>query len=787
MSSQLIRLGYAGALMIAICSTVLSVRGMQLLDGDATFSGIVVDSATQVPLVGASLELLPIKKGCFTQKRGVFSCENFPAGDYTLLVKYVGYQIHTQKIRIPLNSPLKIKLQQSDVALKATIIEGEREITDAPTKQIVKITSAELDEHRGQTLGDALKTINGVTTLQTGPSISKPVIHGLHSQRIAVMNAGVAQEGQQWGAEHAPEIDPFSISTIEVLKGAATIEYGAGAIGGVIRVEPRELPTSPIIGGEFTANGFTNNRQGAASLLVEGGIPSVEGLGWRTQASARKAGNSEARDYWLGNTGFEELNASAAIGYASEDFIIKGYYSHFGTTLGVFLGSHFGNQDDLMRAIAAGRPLTEYEFSYTISGPKQVIAHDLWTVNASYRLSDAWKIESQYGYQVNNRQEFDARKRYNDTISKVPVPSFSLNLTSMTLDTKLRYTPDGELSATFGASGLYQVNVGQSLTYLLPNFSVSGLSGYAIGTWTTPELIVNSGLRLDVRSQRTFQYTPKNVPDSAVTYTGLSGSLGALWTLSPITSLGANLSTTFRIPSINELYSDGVHHGTAQYEMGNRTLSPERGISSDVTLKVTTPKLSTEISAYLHYFNGFIYSAPALRTILTLRGVFPVFEYRQTSAMITGIDANFTYVASEVVRLDASLSWLLGNNLVTNEALFQMPAPRAKLGPHLHLGDWGELLHNYLEINGQFVARQVNYPENADYSLPPAGYALFDISAGTEIPISETHKIHLNAAVQNLFDRDYRDYLSRFRYFTADVGRTFIIRLKIPFGEFPDE
>lgn len=784
MLSLLIRYGCAGVCAVALCCSVGIAQSAPI---DDTFRGIVLDSATRKPLVGATVELLPIKKGCITQKRGVFSCGNVPVGDYTLLVKYIGYQTITRKISLPLKNSLTIHLQPLAVALKATIIEGEREKTNAPTKQTVMITSAELDEHRGQTLGDALKTVNGVTTLQTGPSISKPVIHGLHSQRITVMNAGVAQEGQQWGAEHAPEIDPFSISTIEVLKGAATVEYGAGAIGGVIRVEPRELPTTPIIGGEFTANGFTNNRQGAASVLLEGGIPSVEGMGWRVQASGRKAGNSETREYWLGNTGFEELNASAALGYVAEDYTIKGYYSHFGTSLGVYFGSHFGNQDDLMRAISAGRPLTEYDFSYTIAGPKQVIAHDLWTVNATYRLSDAWKIESQYGYQVNNRQEFDARKRYNDTISKVLVPSFSLNLTSTTLDTKLRYTPDGALSATFGVNGLFQQNIGQSVTYLLPNFTVHGLSGYAIGTWTMPELIVNSGLRIDLRSQRTYQYTPKNVPDSSIPYTGLSGSLGALWSLSSITSLTGNLSTTYRIPSINELYSDGVHHGTAQYEIGNRALRPERGISADATFKVTTPSVVTEIGAYLHYFDGFIYSAPALRTIQTLRGAFPVFEYRQTRAMISGIDANFTYIATEVVRLDAALSWLVGNNLDASEALFQMPAPRAKLGAHLHLGDWGELLHNYLEINGQFVARQTNYPGNTDYIPPPAGYALFDVSAGTEIPISETHKIHLNAAVQNMFDRDYRDYLSRFRYFTADVGRTFIIRLKIPFGEFPDE
>ena len=125
------------------------------------------------------------------------------------------------------------------------------------------ITTAELDEHRGQNARRRAQNINGVTDFAEGNHLFLPVIHGLHSQRITVMNAGGA-EGQQWGAEHAPEIDPFSISTIEVLKGAATVEYAPARLA-AIRVEPRELPTTPIIGGEFTANGFTNNRQGAVS------------------------------------------------------------------------------------------------------------------------------------------------------------------------------------------------------------------------------------------------------------------------------------------------------------------------------------------------------------------------------------------------------------------------------------------------------------------------------------------------------------------------------------------
>lgn len=749
--------------------------------------GTVVDSVTKHPLVGATLELLPIQKGSISRKKGVFVIDEIPEGKYTFIAKYIGYDSFSRQIELPKDSVLFIMLEPSSVLMKPTVVESDRTSElGAATKQTIHITTAELDEHRGQTLGDALKTINGVTTLQTGPSISKPVIHGLHSQRITVMNAGVAQEGQQWGAEHAPEIDPFSISSIEVLKGSAGVEYGVGAIGGVIRVEQRELPTSTGIGGEFTANGFSNNRQGAGSLLIEGGAFGGS-VGWRAQASARKAGNSQTGDYWMANTGFEELNGSATIGYSAGNFTSKAYYSHFGTTLGIYLGSHFGNQDDLYRAIAAGKPLTDADFTYTINGPKQEIAHDLFSVHASYRMPSLGKFEIQGGYQLNSRKEFDARKRYSDSVSLTPIPAFSLNLESGSLEMKLHHNPIGSINGTIGISTIEQQNVGSSLTYLIPNFSVQGAGIFAVETYTTGEMIFNTGLRFDVRSQRTYQYIPKNVPDSSVTYSGISGSVGALWQISKQISLSSNLSTAFRAPSINELYSEGVHHGTAQYEVGDRTLKPERGYSWDANFKINGYHTSSEIGVYAHYFDGFIYTKPSLTTILTLRGAFPVFQYRQVEALIAGIDANTSLFFTDYFRTDLAVSWLFGQNLSANEPLLQMPAPRGKITNHFHLPNIGMFLHNYVEIGGQFVARQMRFPINGDYVSPPASYALFDVSAGTEIPVSEFHKLHLNIGIQNIFNKDYRDYMSRFRYFISDTGMNVIMRLRIPFGEYPDE
>src|ERR1700761_6721569 len=130
----------------------------------------------------------------------------------------------------------------------------------------------------GLSLGESLKNIAGVNSLQTGPSISKPVIHGVYSNRILILNNGVRQEGQNWGNDHAPEIDPFIATKLSVNKGAASIRYGSDAIGGVVLVDPKDMRTTPGVGGEVDLVGMTNGRVGAASGMVEGG--SANGLSW---------------------------------------------------------------------------------------------------------------------------------------------------------------------------------------------------------------------------------------------------------------------------------------------------------------------------------------------------------------------------------------------------------------------------------------------------------------------------------------------------------------------------
>jgi iron complex outermembrane receptor protein len=178
-----------------------------------------------------------------------------------------------------------------------------------------ELKGKELAATRGLSLGESLQRITGVTVLQTGNNIYKPVIQGLHSSRVLILNNGIRQEGQQWGSEHAPEIDPYVANRLTVIKGAASVRYGGDAIGGVVLVEPRLLQYKKAVQGEVNLAAFSNNRQGVLSALFEGGFDQKEETSWRIQGTIKRGGNAKTADYWLKNSGVEEMNMSAAAGW----------------------------------------------------------------------------------------------------------------------------------------------------------------------------------------------------------------------------------------------------------------------------------------------------------------------------------------------------------------------------------------------------------------------------------------------------------------------------------------
>ena len=757
-------------------------------------AGRITDQRTGEPLPGTVLRLAETGAAEAADADGHYHFHQLCAGQYHLHATFVGYaeQVLTVTVRGSVTN-LDIRLKADARQLGEVRVEGEKQTVPLISQSQTTLTGRALQQTRGLSLAAALQGITGVYSIQTGPTIAKPVIHGLYGNRVLILNNGVRQEGQQWANDHAPEIDPFTATRLTVIKGAASIRYGADAIGGVVLVEPAALPDTAGVGGEVNLVGMTNGRLGAASAFVQGAIPAdsaggrggrgrglLHGLSYRVQGTLRRAGTARSAHYYITNTGLQEQNYSLALNYHRGIIRTELFFSRFDTRLGIFSGSETGSVTDLLSAIDRDRPLTPDVFTYTISRPYQAVVHQLFKAKATAALPGGGQVQATFARQTDARSEYGSQLPYNPVLGDVP--DLFLSLTSHTLDVAYLTPGTGPWSATAGLSGVTQANI-REYQFLIPNFRNYGAGAYLLGKHRGERLTLEAGLRYDYRWLRAYftDVSTGRITQPTTSYQALTGTAGGLLALGHGLTLSANLATAWRPPTVNELYAAGVHQSAATYEIGDPNLTKEQAYNASGSLLYSGPRVEGEVGGYVNYIRNYLYLAPAGRYIRTVRGAYPAFDYTQTDALFKGLDARVSYRPVPRLTLTSSASLLWAYNESAHDYLIYAPPNRWQNGVRLGLGgEAGRLRQSYVGLNNLLVAHQGRTPASGDYAPAPAAYDLWGAEAGTLLHAGH-QLLDISLTASNLLNREYRDYLNRFRYYTADVGQNIQLRVRVPF------
>uniref|UniRef100_UPI003593B222 TonB-dependent receptor n=1 Tax=Aquiflexum sp. TaxID=1872584 RepID=UPI003593B222 len=536
-------------LILIFISLVIPVLAQQ--DCNLVIRGKVIHAENNEPIQDAYIWIMESEIGTVSDFNGLFRLPNLCPGTYTIKIQYLGHQDYIEKLEIKNNSNYTFRMVAEDIALEGVDIHGHQDAL-ITTNSVSSIYGEVLRSTRGQTLGESLRKIPGVNTYSSGSTIQKPVIHGLHSNRILILNNGVRLEGQQWGADHAPEIDPFIANEISVVKGAETVRFGADALGGVILVNPAPLPVKAIQKGEVDLIGFSNGMGLNAAASFIGGSEKIKGLGYRIQGSSKFAGNVQTPDYFLANTGVKELNFSGAIGYSSSRLGSELYVSNFRTTIGILSDAHTGNLSDLQSIIDNGRPFREPEFSYDIQNPKQQVDHQLVKTKIHYHLNDGSKLNFQYSFQRNHRQEFDRRRGELNNRASLDMVLFTNSL-DLSYNHQTRKNWDGAV----GAQLMQQANSsipGTGVIPLVPNFDMINLGIYAIEKFTYGPLELEGGLRFDSRYVEAARIIRGELQERDFRFNNYSAFFGGVYALTRNLTFNSNLGSAWRPPNINEQF-----------------------------------------------------------------------------------------------------------------------------------------------------------------------------------------------------------------------------------------
>ncbi|MCY7299517.1 MAG: TonB-dependent receptor plug domain-containing protein, partial [Ilumatobacteraceae bacterium] len=460
-------------LALAAAAGISSAQGTTAGAPQRRIHGDLRDSASGAALRGAEVQVVgPVTRRSRPDAAGHFEFAQLPAANYVLRLRLIGFTPLERTVNVvDGDATLQLTLRATTITLDSVVV-STAALPDplARVAATSTVDAAELTATRGQTLGETIKFLPGVTVVQFGPSIAKPVIRGLNSQRVLVMNAGLRQEDQQWGTEHAPNIDSFDADRVTVVRGAATVLYGPDAIGGVVRVEHDPVPDGGSLKGDVAVNSFSNSRQGALSLGIHGGnlrLPMLGSTGYRVRLSSRVAGNGAAPDYFLSNTGFRELNGSVTLGVHRSWGTSEVMLSHFSTELGVLRQAHVGNFDDLQRSLSG--PPRDSSFSYGIDRPNQRVAHTTVRVRTALVLPRAGELEIVYGSQANHRREYDNH----GPLRVRGIAAFNLKLFTNSLDVRWNHGLQHGFVGTIGTSAMLQGNQTLGKAFLIPGFDLS--------------------------------------------------------------------------------------------------------------------------------------------------------------------------------------------------------------------------------------------------------------------------------------------------------------------------
>jgi iron complex outermembrane recepter protein len=751
---------------------------------EAILHGKITDEESH-ELIGATIYIPELNKGTVADHEGHFDLKGLCNGTYIVRVQHLGHETVERSVTIENYTEIVMRLHTEDIALEQITVTDTR-LVEA-TQASSTLSGQALEKTRGLSLGEALRNISGVTTLQTGPNISKPIIRGLHSNRILIMNNGIRQEAQQWGAEHAPEIDPFVASEITVIKGAAGVRYGSDAIAGVILLEPKKLPEAPGMWGSVNLVGMSNGRQGVGSGTLEGNIAQLDGLQWRLQGTAKRAGNMQTPGYYIENSGSRETNYSATLQYHKETWGANLFYSHFGSQVGIYPGTHSSRYDFDTQEFFFPTPSYTTAFTYAIDRPYQDINHNLLKFKGYLKTGSAGTLNLVYGFQHNYRSEWDVHGPRRRSNRNLDLPEISYNLSTNTADLFWEHTPYKNFTGSFGVSGIAQYNQYRSLSInpIIPNYDAYTASAFALERWTKNKWELEGGLRYDYRVMGARLFQGREVIPSSHHFNNLSFASGAIYRLAEEWQAKLNISSAWRPPSPNEMFSNGLHHGIGAIEVGNINFKPERAFNTIATLSHTGNRFSFEVSGYNNYINNFIYMRPAPEPRLTIRGLFRVINFEQVeAAVLRGIDFQGGYTLTNALSVSSKTSLLWARDRNSGQYLEMMPSNRIENAVRYSFRTTQQVKEPFISISHLYVDRQRRLPtEVTDPALPPAAYSLFNTEAGFELPL-RGHAIGFSLSVYNVFNTRYREYLNMLRYYTDEPGRNVVFRIKIPFTVF---
>jgi iron complex outermembrane receptor protein len=705
--------------------------------------GVVLDEVTQNPLKGVKVYYVEKKLSTLTDENGYFEFDVIAKNYFSLEFSLISYKNRYQSF-YP-DSLRKIIVKLTPVGFVTPTISVTESFSESKYNELLEesgvLKSKELQKDLGSTLAATLKNESGLSVRSMGPAPSRPVFRGLTGDRVLISEDGVkTNDLSGTSPDHAVTIEPFTLERIEVLRGPSILTKTTTTIGGIVNVVRNDIPVR--IPSRFTFQsgifGETSNN-GLLGAFV-GELP-VYNFVLRGEVSKRKADNLKTPVGTLQNSNLNTNNYSASLSYVLKNGYFGGSYREFQSDYGIpggFVGAHPKGVD--------------------ISMLKQQLKFKSEFVLNSKLFKD---VQFNFISDRYNHKEFEASGLIG---AEFGIKDYSGDL--FVNHKNLGFIENG----TWGISADYRdFNIG-GYVFTSPTKSVK-LSAYFYESIRLNKTSIEFSGRYNYDNLKPDPLNPNSYIGLITprTFNTVSLSLSAIQDISDEIHLGAAISRSSRVPTIEELYSEGPHLAAYSYEIGNPYLQNEWGIGSELFAHYKSENVFSMISLFVN--NLPYYIIPRNSGDTNYATLLPIYRTSGESAFLFGFEGQLDVNFWKHLSFTANISYTNGRFKDTGNPLPAIPPMK------------GLFEINYKRENFAFgINTELATAQNRvdDFENPTPGYGIMNTYAQYSLITGQfIHSLSVN--FENIFNKEYRNHLSRVKSIMPEAGRNFRLTYKIFF------
>lgn len=674
----------------------------------------------------------------------------------------------------PLYAAEELPFQKlDDMIVSAPFIES----VEDSSHPITLLKGDELRNKVGSTLGETLQNELGVTNQSFGSGVGIPVIRGQSGSRVKVLQNSLGNnDASSLSADHATGVDPIIAERIEVLRGPSTLLYGSGAMGGIVNVIDNRIPETlfdKVIGGAGEQRYDSATDETSSALKLEGG---KDHFAYHVDGFYRDAGNTSIGGMAIDEARARQHDPSFNAVPAGELQNSDGFMDNTQTrTRGGSAGFSMIGDSGL-----AGAAINQLEKNYGIppDGHGETPVHvEMKQTKYDFKsqLNNPFafieKAKLKFGYTDYAHTEFEGNIAGTTFLNQTYESRFELAHTPLIKNNK------GILG--FQSSNGEFVGLGEE-GKIVPKSNIDTYGLFNVESLKAGAMTYEMGGRIE-----STQITPDGRAD--VSYIPLSGSLSASWDVNSQNKLGLAFTHSQRAPQIQELFSDGFHHATRSYEIGNANLKKELSNNLDLSYQFDASWVRADVNLFHNWVSDYIYQQRDAAQLFNAEDgefiandsdcaeCFPLLHSQQKAAIFKGFEAKtvFPLMDNKLGLVDLTLFGDYTRGTFDNGGdVPRMPPLRYGVQVNYDKNEWSS---NVRLTRGE---AQTNAGENE--TTTPA-YLLLNLGTQYKIAHFAQSDILLFAKGKNLLDENIRSSVSYLRNFSPDAGRSAEVGIRVSY------